>query len=76
VGTSKKTRGGGSAVSLKGCGTSVALATGPNDEEEVVSIMPCLLYPQVKSSHTFLSGVLVDTRGSLDVLQKRKISCP
>jgi len=24
----------GSTISLKGCGTSVALAMGPNDEEE------------------------------------------
>ena len=36
VGTSKRVGGGGqgSTISLKGCGTSVALATGPNDEEE------------------------------------------
>jgi len=31
----------------------VALATGPNDEEEVVSIMPCPLYPQLKCSQYF-----------------------
>jgi len=33
VGTSKKRGGKDSTISLKGCSTSVALATGPNDEE-------------------------------------------
>ena len=36
MGTSKTEGGGwGSTISLKGCSTSVALATGPNDEEEL-----------------------------------------
>ena len=34
VGTSKKRGRKGSTISLKGCGTSVALATGPDVEEE------------------------------------------
>ena len=48
MGTTKTEGGQGCKISLKGCSTSVVLATGPNDEEEEEG-KPYFIYPQNKN---------------------------